>query len=152
MSSRILSASLTACFVLFGCGGGAQPPRTEQDTMQPRAERIAVPLADSLPLVSIRDVVDGRVRIGARVRVRGSCIGYSRVLAAGPQPRTRSDWQVVTDSTAVWVVGPYPAGCEPTTAAAEPVTFAVEVAEDTLEALGVRPAQPRRYLLYLSQP
>lgn len=115
------------------------------------AERVAVPTqeADSLPLVSIEDVVAGNVRVGARVRVRGTCIGYSRVLAAGPQPQTRSDWQVVSDSTAIWVVGSYPPGCEATTPATGPTIFVVEVAEDTLPALGTRPARSRWYLVHV---
>lgn len=115
------------------------------------AERMAVPTqeADSLPLVSIQDVVAGNVKVGSRVRVRGTCIGYSRVLAAGPQPQTRSDWQVVSDSTAIWVVGSYPPGCEATTPAAGSTIFVVEVAEDTLPALGTRPARSRRYLVHV---
>lgn len=115
-----------------------------------QARRVPAPSvkADSLPLVSIPDLIASNAWVGERVRVRGTCIGYSRVLAAGPQPQTRSDWQLVTDSTAIWVVGPYPPGCAGTTPADAPATFVVEVAEDTPPALGARPVRPRRYLLY----
>jgi len=82
------------------------------------------------------------------VRVEGTCIGYSRVLAAGPQPRTRSDWQLVADSVSAWVVGPYPPGCSGAVGAPEAEVYAVTVALDTLPALGATPPRPRYYLIY----
>jgi len=80
--------------------------------------------------------------------VEGVCIGYSRVQAVGPQPRTRSDWQLVDDSVAVWVVGPYPQGCSGTVPSQAAGTYTVTVAMDTLPALGDAPPRPRRYLIH----
>jgi hypothetical protein len=110
--------------------------------------RPTLPQQVKTPLVSVPDLLASDAWVGTRVRVHGTCIGYSRVLASGPQPRTRSDWQLMSDSTAIWVTGPYPAGCGGASPAPAPDTFAVEVAEDTLASLAGRPARPRRYLIF----
>jgi hypothetical protein len=69
----------------------------------------------------VTDLVANLVAAGETISVRGTCIGYSRVVAIGPQPRTRGDWQLVDGDAAVWVVGPYPQGCSGTAPASAPV-------------------------------
>ena len=171
MSRASLGFEVVVCLmVVTSCGREAAVQRTEEpsgpavttaplppsaDTMvadadSPRTREIPNPLVnvDSLPLVTVGDLLGGDQWVGERVRVRGTCIGYSRVLAGGPQPQTRSDWQLLSDGSAIWVVGSYPQGCSGTTPADAPANFVFEVAEDTLPALGAGSARARRYLLY----
>ena len=107
-----------------------------------------VPTGEKPRLVPLQELLAGGAQPGERVRVEGLCIGYARVVAAGPQPRTRSDWQLVQDDAAVWVAGPYPAGCSGTEPAQAPGTYTVVVAVDTLAALGGAPPRPRVYLIH----
>ena len=139
---------LGAVFVLMtlaaatACGGNrVQDEGTGQQIPEPQE-------AGSLPLVAIAQLLADEAWEGDRVQVRGTCIGYSRVLAVGPQPRTRSDWQLMADEVAIWVVGPYPQGCSGSSPATEPATFVMEVAADTLLALGRQQPRRRQYLLY----
>ena len=123
---------LTAAAVMQAC----QPaPAVREVESTPREVSVAQLLTDEIP-------------VGARVEVRGTCIGYSRVVALGPPPRTRSDWQLEADGVAVWVVGSYPPGCSGTEPAREARTLSFEVAADTLPALGTQTGRVRRYLLY----
>lgn len=169
------AALAAAIATAFACGGPSTggteqpsgvredslPPATTRDSGQatpaspvpldttPRAEAVPPsPPSDAGPLVHLRAILNGDVEVGRRVRVEGVCIGYSRVLAVGPQPRTRSDWQLVQDSVAVWVVGPYPPGCSGTIPSEEAGTYVVVIAADTLPALGDAPARPRLYLIH----
>lgn len=103
--------------------------------------------ADSIPLVPIQNIANGGVEPGTRVRVQGTCLGYSRILAGGPQPRTRSDWQLAADSVGLWVVGPYPPGCSGTVPSATPGIYDATVAVDTVPGLGGTPARRRFYLV-----
>ncbi len=107
-----------------------------------------VPTGEKPRLVPLQEILAGAAQPGERVRVEGLCIGYSRVVAVGPQPRTRSDWQLVQGDAAVWVAGPYPAGCSGTEPAQAPGTYPVVVAVDTLAALGGAPPRPRYYLIH----
>lgn len=168
-----LAAALAAA---YGCGGppagGSQPPGEARpdsaatavsgdsapavpstpgtpDTLPHPAEVSPTPGSDTLPLIPLHEILSGGAEVGRRVRVRGVCIGYSRVLAGGPQPRTRSDWQLADDSVAVWVVGPYPPGCSGTVPAEQAGTFTFVVASDTLPALGSAPSRPRVYLIHM---
>ena len=99
-------------------------------------------------MTTVAELLTNSLPAGERVAVRGTCIGYSRVVAMGPQPRTRSDWQLLDGSDAIWVVGPYPTGCSGTVPSEVPDTFAMTVAVDTLPALGTRAQRARTYLLY----
>lgn len=107
-----------------------------------------MPTGEKPRLVRLQDILAGEAQPGERVRVEGLCIGYARVVAAGPQPRTRSDWQLVQGDAAVWVAGPYPAGCSGTEPAQRPGTYTVVVGVDTLPALGGAPPRPRVYLVH----
>ena len=144
-----------------GAGADSLPPATARDSglatpaspvpldTPPPAEAVSPsPSGDALPFIHLRAVLEGDAEVGRRVRVEGVCIGYSRVLAVGPQPRTRSDWQLVQDSVAVWVVGPYPPGCSGTVPSEGAGTYVVVIAAETLPALGDAPARPRLYLIH----
>jgi hypothetical protein len=176
MTARIGWAALAAAVAAaYGCGspstGGNRPPgEARVDASPPAVSRDSVPAtpatpvpsdtvprpgaasptaaAGAPPLIPLQAILAGGAEPGRRVRVEGVCIGYSRVLALGPQPRTRSDWQLVDDSVAVWVVGPYPPGCSGTVPAEQAGTFTVVVASDTLPALGTAPPRPRLYLIH----
>ncbi len=127
---------------------GATPPGLDSTARQVPP---AAPAPDSLDLVPVADLLNNPGWVGKRVRTFGTCIGYSRVLAVGPQPRTRSDWQLLADSAAIWVVGPYPEGCAGAVAATRPSTFVAQVAADTLPGLGGQPRRLRQYLIYLPE-
>ncbi len=107
-----------------------------------------VPTGEKPRLVPLQEILAGGAEPGERVRVEGLCIGYSRVMAVGPQPRTRSDWQLVQGEAAVWVAGPYPAGCSGAVAAETPGTYTFVVSVDTLPALGSALPRPRVYLIH----
>ncbi|HSW29178.1 MAG TPA: hypothetical protein VLH75_06735 [Longimicrobiales bacterium] len=106
------------------------------------------PVPDAPPMVPLAAIVAGEVEVGRSVRVEGVCIGYSRVQALGPQPRTRSDWQLVDDTVAVWVVGSYPEACSGTVPSRSAGIYTMTVAMDTLPALGNAPARHRVYLIH----
>lgn len=85
--------------------------------------------------------------VGKNVRVTGTCLGYSLPsVAVGSPPRTRSDWQLESEGVAIYVTGPMPGGCSPTTRSDSPITITAQVREDTLAGLGGNPPRPRRYL------
>ena len=165
--ARAWAVFAVAVVAAQGCGGPSAGG-TDQPTGA-RRDSMAVPTADSLlpaspsgsasadtapetgaatPLVPLAAIVAGDVPVGRSVRVEGVCIGYSRVQAMGPQPRTRSDWQLVDDSVTVWVVGSYPPGCSGTVPSLSAGTFTMTVAMDTLPALGDAPPRPRVYLIH----
>jgi hypothetical protein len=130
-------------------GEGAAARETPADTpAQGSAAQPGKSIPEGLAPVPLRDVAAGAVEAGRSIRVRGTCIGYARVVAAGPQPRTRSDWQLVDDDVALWVVGPYPDGCSGTIPSDAPGTYTMVVAADTLPALGGGPPRPRLYLVH----
>ncbi len=164
---RVWAALAAAVVAAHGCGGpsteGTQPPTgapadslplvTSKDSLPTpppsSAASDTVPrTGDAPPLVPLAVIVAGDVEVGGSVRVEGVCIGYSRVQAVGPQPRTRSDWQLVDDSVAVWVVGSYPQGCSGTVPSRSAGIYTMTVAMDTLPALGGAPARPRVYLIH----
>jgi hypothetical protein len=95
---------------------------------------------------SVAQVLDARVPVGRLVRVRGRCLGYGARGDAGPPPRTRSDWLLSDAGRAVYVVGAFPAGCEPMAGGPTPVEIVARVAADTVAGLG-GPGRPRRYLV-----
>lgn len=100
-----------------------------------------------VPTVAIQELLDSDTYVGKTVRVTGRCLGYGKPVAVGGPPLTRSDWQLEANGVAIYVSGPLPQGCSPTEGATEPTTMLARVEEDTLPALGERPATPRRYLV-----
>src|SRR5438128_862471 len=85
-------------------------------------------------LASVREILASSSLVGRRVRVAGTCLGYSRPRAVGGPPRTRSDWQLEAEGVAIYVTGPVPPGCSLTDGAKESTTILALVAEDTLPA------------------
>lgn len=169
----VWAALAAAMVVAHGCGGPStggteQPAGARRDSVAvptsdstlPASPAVSAaadtapqdvasrPASDAPPMVPLAAVVAGDVEVGGSVRVEGVCIGYSRVQAVGPQPRTRSDWQLVADSIAVWVVGSYPAGCSGTVPSQSAGIYTMTVAMDTLPSLGDAPARPRVYLIH----
>ena len=120
------------------------------DSADPRAVTTAagIPSID-LPemTLSVREIVEAPALVRRRVRVTGVCVGYTAAGIAATPPITRSDWILEADDARVFVSGPFPDGCTATTRGTQPVTIVGEVAEDTLPALGDRPAIARRFLL-----
>lgn len=133
---------------------GEDSVRVQQPTARPRAaaesarsQVINVPRQKPDTSVTVAEIAGSGALVGKRVRVTGRCMGYSKPLAVGPPPRTRSDWQLADGSTAIYVVGTFPPGCSPTTGSSEPVTIIGVVTEDTLPALMDRPARARRFMV-----
>lgn len=105
-------------------------------------------LADTVTrTATVADVLDGRVAVGASVRVAGRCVGYSAGLSPDGPPITRSDWLLEADGRRVFVTGAYPPGCSALTPSEAPVTVIAVVAEDTLANLGGGAPRVRRYLV-----
>ncbi|HEU4628650.1 MAG TPA: hypothetical protein VFS08_02865 [Gemmatimonadaceae bacterium] len=96
---------------------------------------------------SVRELLDSSALVGRVVRVTGLCLGYGRPTAAGPQPRTRSDWQLQADGATIWVTGRRPPDCSATEGATAETTIEARVAEDTLPSLGGSGGRTRRYLV-----
>ena len=82
--------------------------------------------------VSVTAVRNRQVPEGHMVIVDGSCLGTSSTRAPGAPPRTRSDWILADDSTAVYVVGALPIGCAPLGGQPVPATIVARVALDTV--------------------
>jgi hypothetical protein len=99
------------------------------------------------PSPTIAEIVSSSAFVGKRVQVRGRCLGYSKPMAAGGPPRTRSDWQLEAGGVAIYVSGALPSGCSITEGSVQPIMISALVAEDTLSARGGRPARPRRFLV-----
>ncbi len=121
---------------------------TPGDPVQGAGSVPQAPAGEKPRLVPLQEILAGGAQPGERVRVEGLCIGYARVRAAGPQPRTRSDWQLVQGDAAVWVGGPSRAGCSGTEPAPASDTYPVVVAVDTVASVGGAPPRPRVYLVH----
>jgi hypothetical protein len=109
------------------------------------ADTVATAPSNSVE-VSIRELVNGAVQVGKVVRTHGQCIGYSKPVAQGPPPRTRSDWQLEDGGIAIWVVGAFPPGCTGAGGDGTRITVSGSVAEDTVVALNGR-GHVRRFLI-----
>jgi hypothetical protein len=115
---------------------------------QPRANPDPVTTSPDTASVTVAQVIDSASLVGRTVSVTGRCLGYQvPAVAIGPPPLTRSDWQLEDGGVAVFVSGAYPAGCSATAGSTTPTTVVALVAQDTLPALGNRPATARRYLV-----
>ncbi|MGQ0646436.1 MAG: hypothetical protein ACT4P7_02625 [Gemmatimonadaceae bacterium] len=129
-SSVVLLVSIGS---LAGCGAGQsqqQPPPATRDTTQPQPAVYAV-----------RDLVQ-RAGIAGTVDVRGRCMRMSRVIASGPPPRTRSDWQfadAADSSVAVWVSGTRPDDCNYASSSPAPTVIRAAVERDTVRLATTQP-------------
>jgi len=132
----------------------SRPPITKPsaaDTGAPRTLDNTLRRTESDLSRAVHEILASGALVGLRVRVTGRCLGYSKPVAVGGPPRTRSDWQLEADGVAIYVTGPLPAGCSPTEGATETTTIVAVVAEDTLPARGERAAMARRYLVRVLQ-
>jgi hypothetical protein len=128
LGTTILLAGLAACHP------------AKQDTPTPRG--------GDPGKATVHQVLTDATLVGLRVEVVGTCLGYSSpTIAKGSPPLTRSDWQLEDQGEAVWVSGPMPEGCTATEPAQSASAITAYVAQDTLEAFGGAPAEPRRYLV-----
>lgn len=108
---------------------------------------INVPQRADIRKITIQQLLNSDSLIGEWVRVSGRCLGYTAQVAVGPPPLTRSDWQLEDGEMAIYVSGSLPNGCSATEGSSDRITVTAMVAQDTLPALGNRPAMPRRYLV-----
>lgn len=132
-----------ALLLLLGCNG-----RRENSLPAPEAPgpEMPAPPATEFPaptkehVLKIEDILQDPIAYSDRVvSVRGRCLGWSGP-AAGPGPRTRSDWQLGGPERALWIVGPLPPGCTSTEGGTD-VTVDGRV---HLDSLG---GSPRPYLV-----
>jgi hypothetical protein len=94
------------------------------------------------PTVSVEDVLAMKVPRAEPVQVRGRCLDKLHARSLGPPPVSRSDWQLASDTAAIFVSGPQPADCDGTSL----ITIAAKLYVDTIRApIGV--PRERRYLL-----
>jgi hypothetical protein len=103
------------------------------------------------PVRTVRELLSSDADVGRMVRVAGRCIGYSKPVAEGMPPLTRSDWQLEDGGEAIYVSGPLPSGCSATEGSTARTTIVARVAQDTMPASGDRPATPRRYLVHVAR-
>jgi len=96
-------------------------------------------------VLTVRSVLNGAAPVGVVVRVEGRCLGYGPPFLTVAPPRTRSDWQLGTDSVAVYVTGALPGACHPALGSSRIDTIIARVSVDTLR-LGEQPPIVRWYL------
>ena len=108
----------------------------------------SVPEASEHRSISVRVLLSTRPKSGTVVTVSGLCYGLAGLLAAGPPPSSRSDWQLGDGSVAVFVVGPIPLNCVQQ-ANAPSVTIRATVRRDSV---AVRLGGPLVERLYLRLP
>jgi hypothetical protein len=137
---------LVLATVLAALAAACTPPQTPAPAgppadAQPSAQMPA-PRGDT---VTVHALVAEPARYeGRTVVVRGRCLGWNGP-ALGTGPITRSDWQLGDGDEAVWVSGPYPAGCGGQGGGA--VTVRAEVVVDTVTQRGTGERRVRAYLL-----
>src|SRR5262245_57938622 len=68
------------------------------------------PSADTVH-ATIGEIRSSRELVGRVVRVTGRCLAWPGLRPIGPPPRTRSDWQLTDDTTAIYVSGSVPKAC-----------------------------------------
>ncbi len=148
----ILAVLLAAC-TGKAAAGDHQPPaeRVAGFGVPPSPPPVSQPvdLSAATLTTSLRDVLASGLLVGRRVRVTGRCLAARRALLGKP-PRARSEWQLSSDGVYVYVTGPLPPGCGPSTVTT--VTILAVVAEDTLPAIADLPPAPRRFLVYGGGP
>ena len=129
--------------LVTGCAGDSAIPARKEVPASSR--RVLNELANAAPVaVSLRDVMATSALVGRRVRVRGRCLPHEDQLPAQP-PGLSTEWRLVADGIAVFVVGPLPGHC--VARGDVMVTITAMVAEDTLAAIGDLPPSPRRFLV-----
>lgn len=143
----LLVLALVIPFLVAGNGCSAKKQEVEVGGDPPSSsEGGSGELGSTIPEVSIEDVLAGKAATGTMVTVTGIYLGYGRQQAFGPQPLTRSDWQLASGEVAVWVSGEFPDGTDALTPGDEPITITATVAEDVVEGPGDR-NQQRYYLV-----
>lgn len=139
MSGSLCTVAAFA-LTLWGCAPQQRDASADPDTKgpapQPRQSRVRI----------VRDVTEGRVAAGDTVALFGRCLGLDAAAAAGPPPRSRSDWQFADSTGAVYVSGGIPQGCELGGSARPALTLRATVARDTIQAF---PQQARRVRYFL---
>lgn len=126
-------------------------PAAQQQQQQQQASQHVHPAGPGAPNIALSAIAGSSSYVGQRVHVTGRCLGYSNAATLGPPPLTRSDWQLQSSGSTIFVSGPLPAGCSATEGGSAPVTVLVRVAEDTLPALGGKAGTPRRYLVLIRE-
>jgi len=128
-------------------GGTVRPVDPKTGTLPAGTAATVGAAAGKEQVRTVRELLSSDRDVGQMVRVAGRCLGYSKPVAEGMPPRSRSDWQLEDDGVAIYVTGPLPAGCSATEGSAERTTITARVAQDTMPAMGNREATPRRYLV-----
>ena len=126
--------------------GGAQPaspqvPRPSQNTASGPTHASPQRLQPN-QVLSVDQVLTIALPQAGTLKIRGRCLDKFHARPLGPPPVTRSDWQLASDSAAIFVSGPQPAGCD--SAATMTVTAALRV--DTVRAAIGTPWE-RRYVV-----
>lgn len=153
---RVFTAVILICLsgtLLAGCGGGPkdQGTVTKGDSIQPPAKAQLPETLSKLPQYTVAEVLDGLVSEGTRITVTGRYLGYGAQQAFGPQPLTRSDWQLADGPDAIWVTGQMPKGTAPLEAGHAPITIAARVDMDQVSSLSDS-GQKDRWFLVLIDP
>jgi hypothetical protein len=128
-------------------GSPGQQVTKDRPTLPPGMQSARPPVGGKEPVRTVRELLSSDRDVGQLVSVSGQCLGYSKPVAEGMPPRSRSDWQLGDDGVAIYVTGPLPAGCSATGGSTERTTIVARVAQDTMPAMGNREATPRRYLV-----
>ena len=130
--------------LVTGCAGDSAIPARKEVPASSR--RVLNELANATPVAaSLRDVMATGALVGRRVRVRGRCLPHEGDHLPAQPPSLSTEWRLVADGIAVFVVGPLPGHC--VARGDVMVTITAMVAEDTLAAIGDLPASPRRFLV-----
>jgi hypothetical protein len=97
------------------------------------------------PVFGVRSLLESPPAAGTILGVTGLCYGLAGTLAAGPPPRSRSDWQLGNDTIALYVVGAIPSEC---VQASEPplITITAVVERDSIATTLGGPRSERVYL------
>jgi hypothetical protein len=107
---RLISLAL-----LIAAVGGCQRPANRTapgagDSTTQRPDSASQPADPGQPM-TVGALLGAPPSSGTNIRVSGKCYGLAGTLARGPQPRSRSDWQLGNDTVAVYVTGPSPTEC-----------------------------------------
>lgn len=147
---------ILALLVMLSVGSGCQSTR---EVRSPETKIPETPLKmpapkeqSAIPLVKVQDLVDAPDLVGQAVRVRGRCLGYGSEHVPGSPPRTRSDWALEDEGVAIYVTGPFPAGCSGLVPGEDPIMINAVVAVDTLTAYSDGSRSLRYFLVAIEAP
>jgi len=126
--------------------GNAADRERPSETLGARLAQLAVPMNRVVPL---REVFSSPTIVGRRIRVAGHCASPPSLSVPEPPAGSGQAWRLEADGTTVLVIGARPTACF--SLESRLVTLTVEVAEDTLAAIGDLPAVPRRYLVVVDK-